>query len=591
MMLLNPLALLWFGSIPVLLWLWRLASTHRRTRIPSLVPFERLVKRQSRHRTRLVVSLLFWMQLAALCGLTLALAQPVIKQPHTRVLFMVVDTSASMGARSNDSSALERARRALLARIARKAPTEEGFIMITSPVTAVTPQPTSDGVALTRAVQGLRVSHLGGNLSTTARIGRALLATEPDETFIVTDEPTPSTPYEKGLQWVTVGASLPNVAIVGIDAQRPLCRPAEARIIVTIQNFSDAATTITVNATQRGQRLAEAQATLEPHARQTLSLAPPKETTGLVELTLSAPHDGLEIDNHAWLDLRRTATLPILVRTQSASLTHALTNWLSACEALTWTTDATHSATAHVLISDQERGLSSAATASLTFLPPTNAHPVLSHWVAAIDHPISAYFPTVETVTASLNLSAEGNLPGNPVISGLLSGRKVPIVVADEQEGKRRVFMSFDPAASPESTPILLAFFNSLRWLMGTNQSVTTGEPLTLSGLKPGKAIVRRPDGAVDLEETNDGVLRYDATTLAGPYEVTQGSTHLTIAMNFFDPLESNLTTRVSTWHVLEDHPHSSRPTHPSTHPVSHLVLLVMLALLVVEWWRYSLKR
>ena len=590
MTLLNPLALLWLGSIPVLLWLWRLASTHRQIRIPSLVPFERLVKRQSRHRTRLVVSVLFWMQLVALCGLTLALAQPVIKQPHARVLFMVVDTSASMGARSNGSSAFERARRALLARIARKAPTEECFIMSTSPVTAMTPQPTSDGVALTRAVQELRVSHLGGNLSTTMRIGRALLVAEPDETFIVTDEPPPATPLGQGAQWVTVGTSLPNVAIVGIDAQGPLCRLSDARVIVTVQNFSDAATTIAVNATQRGQRLAEAQATLEPHARQVLSLALPNDTAGLVELTLIAPHDSLEVDNHAWLDVRRSATLPILVRTQSSSLTHTLSNWLSACEALTWTTDATHSGTAHLLISDQERGVSSAAAASLTFLPPTNAHPVLSHWVAALDHPISAYFPTVEAVTASLNLSVEGNLSGAPVISGLVNGRKVPIVVADEREGKRHVFMLLDPAASPESTPLVLAFFNSLHWLIGTNQSASTGESLTLSGLKPGRVVIHRPDGAVETTETHDGLLRYDATTLAGPYRVTQGATDRTIAMNFFDPLESNLTERASTWHSLEETTHSSMSTHPSIHPLSHVVMLVILALLVVEWWRYSLK-
>ena len=78
MSLLSPLGLLWLASIPLLLWLWRLASSHRKIRVASLAPFEHLIRRTSRRRTRLVINALFWLQLLALILLALALAAPIL---------------------------------------------------------------------------------------------------------------------------------------------------------------------------------------------------------------------------------------------------------------------------------------------------------------------------------------------------------------------------------------------------------------------------------------------------------------------------------------------------------------------------------
>ena len=152
MFFLSPWSLLWLATIPVLIQLWRMVSVRRRVVIPSLVPFEHLAQRTPKRRGRLVVNLLFWLQLAALIGLAAALAQPILVRPHARLTLAVLDTSASMTA----TDAFERARRALLAYVAAKPPASQLFIVTTAPVLPLLPQPTSDPVAVTRALDALR---------------------------------------------------------------------------------------------------------------------------------------------------------------------------------------------------------------------------------------------------------------------------------------------------------------------------------------------------------------------------------------------------------------------------------------------------
>jgi hypothetical protein len=144
MTFLAPLGLIWLASLPVWVWLWRLSASRRVVRVPSLVPFEHLVRRQARRRTRLVVNSLFWLQLAALLALILAIARPALLRPHVRRWLVIVDTSASMAARRGSTTAMARARQAARDQIRRKAAADAVLLMTTAPVHAVTPRPTSD---------------------------------------------------------------------------------------------------------------------------------------------------------------------------------------------------------------------------------------------------------------------------------------------------------------------------------------------------------------------------------------------------------------------------------------------------------------
>jgi hypothetical protein len=587
MILLAPLALLWLGSLGALLWLWRLSSSRRQVRVPSLIPFERLLRRSPRSRTRVVVNVLFWLQCAALIGLCLALARPILFQPRAKTILAILDTSASLGA----STRFSQAKRALLARITRKAPTEQLFIVTTAPAAPLTPQPTGDPVTLNRLIESVRVSHLGGNLSSAARLGRSLLGDDPEELLVVTDEPPPEDLDRRAVQWVTVGQPAPNAAIVGLDAQGPLCAPETSRAIVTLQNFSDEPAQVVLAVRQGRRELSELRYTLSPNERPSVSLELPDDTEGWVECSLSVPRDGLEVDNHAWVRLRRSATLPIVIRSSTPAFVQTVSSWLSACPSLRWDTKPIEGDGPFLVITDQEATVEASATSAMVFLPPASPKPMLTHWVMSARHPIGSYLAPVEVVPAALNLSAGPSLPGLPVIFGLSGGRKIPVVVADEREGRRLVFLLFDPSGRSDSTPILLAFFNSLRWLMGDLDRWVTGDPLTLGPVAPGPLTVHRPDGSTDTLTASGRSVHYEASTLAGLYRVVQGSTELQVAANFLDPMESNLRDRISTWRAEPVSGGSSASSRRSPLALSNWLLIVVVILLVIEWYLYTAKR
>ncbi len=592
MFFLAPWALLWLGSLPVLIWLWRFAATRRQVRVPSLIPFERLLRRPPRRHAHLVVNLLFWLQLAALTALALALAQPRFWARRAPVTLVILDTSASMEARRRGASAFDQAKRALRKRLSRTRSRTEWCIMTTAPVASLTPRPTTDRTALARAVESLRANHLGGNLSTAARVGRALLGVEPDAIVVVTDEAPPEPAGAARLQWVQVGAALPNVALVGLDTSAALCQPATAHIVATVQNFSDEATTATISAHQGRHRVSQATVELAPRARQPVSLALPEGLSGWVELVLAARADGLSVDNRAWIELRQAKSLPLVVQIQQRSLQETVAAWLDACQSVTWSAQPPPKGQPHLLITDQPGGQELPGAAMVWQLPGTS-QPALAYWTVPSNHPIAAYVGPVEVVAAPINLSGEAVARGTPAVTALISGREVPVITADEREGARTVTMWFDPSAHRAATPVVLTFFNSLRWLMGHDEAGTTSGPLLVRGVGPGPVRVQRPDGSLETVGSSRGSLRYDAVTLAGLYRFSQGSIKVTKAANFLDPLESNLIDRRSTWHAAAS-PETPRSAGAvaqrarSVHPLAGGLMTLALVLVLMEWWRYS---
>ena len=583
---------MWLWSIPVLVWLWRLASTRRQLRVASLVPFEQLLKRPPRRRSRLFVNVLFWLQFAVLLLLALALTQPVMFVRRAKTTLVLIDTSASMGAQVRGRSVFEQARQRLRGRLTRKAHADQWLMVASAPVSALTAQPTADTVALGQAIDALQVNEVGGNLGTAAHLGRALLGGRVDRTLVVTDEPAPPVRSDD-VEFLSVGEPLLNVAIVGVDAEGPLCSREPPRLLVTVQNFSSEPSPVRIVAEQRGHRLTEVSSALEPRARASLALTVPEDTDGWVDVSLEARRDALAADNRAQVLVRRAAALPIAVVSDDADFHRVIGRWLTACEGLVWS-DGLPAAPAEpsLVVTDREDAAPPAAVGIVRFLPhqPT-AGPVLAHWVAAGDHPIAAYLSPIGPVAASLGAAVASAASGEPVVWGLLKGQRVPIVLTGEEAGRRTVSCFIDPETSPDATSLLIVFFNSLRWLMGQGAVVATGEPLLVPSLDPGAVKVRRPDGAVELIAHEGGVFRYDATTRAGFYRITRGGQAITRAANFVDPIESDLTQRVSTWRSETPASPVSATTTRAPQPLTNTLIVFALAILMLESWLYCRKR
>ncbi|MBI3323653.1 MAG: hypothetical protein HYZ92_00040, partial [Candidatus Omnitrophica bacterium] len=155
--------------------------------------------------------------------------------------------------------------------------------------------------------------------------------------------------------------------------------------------------------------------------------------------------------------------------------------------------------------------------------------------------------------------------------------------------GRRTVHILMEPAML-SSTPSILVFLNSLRWLTGSLSWLPTGEPITGGPFEPGVVQIRRPNGVVELQSHGGGMMRYDATDQAGRYTLTQGHTTVERMVNFLDPLESNTMTHVSTWQPPEESSASPVAKERPDRSLADWLLRLLVVVLLLEWWLYGRK-
>jgi len=641
MTLLFPLGLAALASLPILIWLWRHAASTYQTNIPSLVPFANLLRRPPRRRTRLVTNLLFWLQAALLTLLAAALAEPMWHSRRIRTTLIVLDTSASMEAKLNGPSAFERAMQDVSRRLGRVGVSERVLVMRTAPVGALTDSPTNDPGVLSEALRQLRPADEGGNLATAARIGQALLGASPDRLLIVTDEPVPSTSRtgeaaarDPSTPIVhSVGVPLPNVAIVGVDAYEPLCAPqarparlgtssaaslmapnappaAGTHMVATIQNFSDTAQRVSATLRQEGRRVAQLEQEVPPNARVPVSFDLPPEASGVFEISVKAPRDALQVDNRAWVTIRGHATIPVAVEIEDEALRSVVGRWLDACPRLDWQPRAPDQpSSAALLMTDREHDASAWPSASIVFAPrPPTPRVIAMYWAVDTTHPIGMYLDPLSKVATPLSASSLAELTadappsqtgiGEPVIWGIAAGRKVPLVSLASRGERRTVRIWFDPTRTPNAVPMVLVFFNSVRWVLGAQGFAVTGEPLTVGPFAPGLVRIETPHGAT-WRSHDGGLLRYEATSEAGRYRFLQGTTTIERMVNFLDPVESNTMQRVSTWEADAIKPAAGSPTSsatmgsraPTSQSVVGNLLWLAFVLCLVEWVGYVVRK
>lgn len=622
---LSPWALLWLGSLPVLVWLWRFAATKRQTKVASLIPFESLLRRPPTRRSRPPLSLLFWLQ-ALVCALAAwALAEPVVVGRTTHTTLIVLDTSASMGAVRRGTSALDQVKRRVTSYLAGKPPTERVCLVTSAPVQVLTPAPLTDAGELAALLDPVRGSDMAGQLSVAAKVGEAVLGGPPDALLVLTDEPSPSaaSALPGSVSFRSVGAPAPNAAIVGLESDEPLCRPAPpgsplsgagsagsgglapvsddasqaatATVRVTVQNFASQPQPITVDVTRERRRVARRRVTVGAGERMLVTLPLADAAPGRYEVQLSAPHDALAVDNRATVSLEAAGERRVQVASRDPDFIRTVGRWLDACPRLSWeavdpeAAQQDRAAADALLITDDAPTAGRAAGSSL-LLPPAapNVPRRLVYWVANPAHVLSRYLDGAQPVAMTLGpASAAGPLSGVPVVWGIAEGERVPLLSASEEQGRRLVTLRVDPRSSPDEVPVIVAFFNSVQWLARAAESSTTGAPLLVGPLPSGDVRVERPDGRTILAQHAGGVLRYDQTDRAGVYRFHHASGVAERTVNFLDPVESNTFSVGSTWDAPSAAPRPAAARVPVRQPLAAWLIIAMLIALVVEWICY----
>lgn len=640
MILLSPLALAWLGSLPALIWLWRFTASRHRTRVPSLAPFEHLVRRASPRRQRVRVNVLFWLQLLALVLMALALAGPALHSQPSRTVLMLLDTSASMQASLHEPSALAQATRWAHERVKTAAGREQFVLARTAPVAILTPRPLTDADQLLSLLSELSATEHAGTLGVAHRISLALAGLAVDETVVLTDEPLPSR-QGPSVTMQSFGRPLANTAIVGLEVREPLCgapRPASEppvgehrlqEVFVTVQNFSETAQPVTLTLRQGHRAIAQAQASVEASARATVSLDASAASQQIMEITLQAPQDALAVDNRVWLDARRLHAPAVVVASSDPALLETVGRWLEACPGLAWTRlpldamgDAGESALAPAMpgpraelpsdalvITDDAALRHAVGGPALLFerviaSDPSAAPPSATSlwWLVDGTHPVGDYLHPIQPVSAALvadqqrrdghDAVVSGPATGRAVVKTLLAGQPYPVISVTDDQPPRTVTMHIDPTRTPLSIPVAIAFFNSVRWLVNAERWTTTGAPLIVGPFPRGTLQVHRPDGRVETYEHDGGWFRYDATDRAGRYRLVQGDRIEDRLVNFVHPVESDLLRRVSTWtDAAADAPEvAEEEPEPSPRSMVNGLLIVLAGLMLVEWVVYVRK-
>jgi hypothetical protein len=616
MKLLFPLGLLYILGIAVLVWLWNFASSKYQKRIASLIPFAHLLKKSPKKRSQFVYNILFWLQLASLLLLALAISDPVSHKRFNKTTLVLLDNSASMNAAKGGDSVFKKAKSFLLEYISKEASKEQFYVIKTATAFPLSSQPLGDEDVLKGLIEDVKVASMAGDLASANRIGQALIGAYPGHVMVLTDERRPDD-LDPSVDFRSFSEPLGNVAIVGFDAYESLCVQTPSSIVIWAQNFFNEPQKVSVRVSCGSNFVSRVDTELPAFERVSIPIKLQEDAKGICTAALEgAKQDSLLLDNNISFRLKGSEAVNVELASDNENFGLALGRWVDACPRISKSliklssgneeviSSASKKANPPILITDDEALAYKWPFASLYMAKSTNPEKVRKvQWLIDLTHPLGEYLQPLETVSAQapswsdegFSDSAEQGFMAwaEPVVWGLGDGIKQPIVYASSVEGKRKVWMLIDPSIDQNSVPLIVLVLNSLRWLSGSSALVSAGEPLVVGPFDKGVVKVRRPDGKVDVLNHEGGLFRYDKTDEAGIYRIEQKEIAIERVVNFINPVESNTFDVPSTWQ--ESKVLSFNPPHEDDFVLTKKwvtwIAALLIVLLLIEWVLYSRRR
>jgi hypothetical protein len=612
--MIYPFALWLFSLAPIVIVLYLLKVTRRRRIVSTLFFWQRVVEAQRRyalfHRLRNFFSLL--LNLLILLCLILAAAQ--VRWPGFSSVegntFLIIDNRARMQAR--DATGLTRLDVAkqlagqILGRTSARNPT--GLIILEEkPETEVSL--TDDGEELQRVLNAVQPSDTAGKLDHALQLAQRVLASRPglNRILLLSDEPA-RTPLN-GIEFKQIGLTnefLDNVAIVGMEARVLPANPETAEVFVKIANFSQSGKNVKVELTV-DQALFDLKAIdLRPGESGAIifsgisGLRRYANSRGLIAARIEG-QDALSTDNQAYALLPARKPIRVLLVTANNWF---LENALNAGEAneTQIVSPANYRTSLNqafdVVIFDRELppGITLETPGNLLFLGISPLLPaVLSdHPVVVETNPGDPIMRFVDLSTSTILKAARlpREVPGWTVRAPVV-GADGPLVISLESSRRRRVIIAFDPIDS--DLPVRVAFplliHNAVAWLANKNSDaqvqLQAGESLHLEN---GIHVVHGPLTASGSgqELSVEGHFRPRRN---GFYQIGKGQEQKIVAVNTFDPAQSDLRSI-----GLLEPGSAPAPVWPSatrwlSWPPWIYFGLLALSLSGLEWWMYHRRR
>lgn len=583
----TPTAFLLAALIPIIIAMYLLRLRRSEQVVSSIFLWQRMVRDVEANAPwqRLKRNLLLLLQVLTLVALILALARPFrwIEGSASRVLILVIDTSASMAATDVEPSRLEAAKaraRQLVdglpdnARVTVIAAGDAAQVMIAS---------SQDLRQVHRAIDDLRAGTGGSDMASALALASAiaspgqdmLSADQADGEVVVLSDGRVALPQRlaiKGqVRYLPIGVGDNNQAVNTASLER---RPDDAMIaFVQVANYAHETALRRLSLYADGQLFNAYDLELAPGGvHSVIADDLPLETIEL-EARLSG-HDALPLDDRAWAVHDNVAPAVVtLVSEGNLFLETALAllpgleirvarpgDWergggeegsiqpsnTSAFERSTLTIFDRHVPVSRTL-----------PLGNLLFVAPPRSTSLFTV-TGVIDRPVPRIVDETDPLIAYVDLKDIGVLEAlrmapastawaRSVMEGEAPGETIPLLLAGETGGRRVAVLAFALGQSdlPLSVAFPLLLANLISWLapggIDLPAQVPPGASVTFSVPADADEItVARPDGSSVRLLPKLGLVAFADTGQLGPYRVSWGGQRqASFAVNLFSPQES----------------------------------------------------
>lgn len=607
----TPTSLFWFlplGGLILLLYL--LKMRRRDVRIPATFLWPQMTSdvRANAPFQRLRITPLLLLQMLILAFLVLGVANPLLKTKglHGKATVIVLDASASMRATDVSPSRYEAARRRIASIISTMSGGDQLALIEAGPVTRVISPLSGDKAKIESLFRPLHATDSPNDLSDALRLAAALVGQRDGARILVlSDGAFPPikdfSPGKAELLYESFGSSSRNLGITALEVTDT---PRGGQLFAGIRNYESAPRKATLSYYQDGKVTDSRILTVPP--RQTLGETfPVSPTAQRADIQISSDGDLLQADNHASLFLQGAGTLRVLLVTQgNLFLERALV--LESAVRLDRAT----------ALPDYERaGTSGDSRYDLILfdgVPPTpvkapavwsfggissempvvdegtwTARPQILTWKR--DHPILLHANNLDGLVMEKGRKVHPKPEGRVLIEGSAG----PLMVASEQEGRRRLYTAWNLLESDFPLQVSFPIFisNAIAWLTredrtsGKGITVRTGQvfSLPLPDASNKNLTLNKPDGERLPLDTTSGIVLVRNADLVGDYTLSGIKNPLPITANLLNEEESDISPKSSL--ELSGHHVAGSGSALALAEMWRPLVVFALLILTLEWW------
>ena len=562
---LSPLALL-VGTLALpLLLLYFLKVRRRQATVSSLLLWDPALRDReaSAFFQRLQRDPLLILQLLVLVALALALARPAVTvMGHgAKRIVVVLDTSASMKATDVSPSRFARAQREALGLVGGLGAGAEVMVIEAAVQPRVLAPFSHDREQTLAAIRNAYARDLPNRLGEAVRTARALVGQDAQaEIHVFTDGAHPGALRGQAddvrVRWVGVGQRGRNVAITNLAVRRNYIGAFDSQAFVSFVNFSDQAESFSFSLTIDGEVVAEKTLTLDPQVRRAVVLPFSHSGGGVLRARLNVTDD-LAADDIAYAVIAPARTFQVLLVSPGNLFLEKELSTDPQVKLEVRKPDAYSGGMEGfdvvVLDSVSPARIGSGRFVLVNTAPPDVPLEVLGRLESPVIMDWDRSHPIMRQVDFA-KVAIEDALRVRPLAAGktLVEAVGGPIVYLLEEPNRKAVFFGFDLFRS--DLPLRVAFpvmmSRALRWLHPADLeqaslSLQTGQPIVLP-VEHGvtTATVTTPSGRSSRAQVARGAVSYTETDEVGVYTVATSRGETKVAVNLFNPDESELAPK-----------------------------------------------